>query len=246
MLNLTSDETAPSKTPPTASPAETAPRPAAETTPKKSAASPPTDTDTGTRAATKPARTPAAEPPKKTTPARQAGSQGRGKRRTNAPKLTEAQVREIRRAYRPAGKTRALARRYGVSASNILLIAQRATWQHLDPGPGEYIPHTTDTGKPTTTPAKAPPPPRTHATAQTATPAAKARPTAAPKPNGAGRNTPQSAPTDRTAARIETEKQRLSPDSIRDIRERAADDVPPRRIARDFGISEDTVRALAG
>ena len=164
-----SDKTAPSKTPPTASRAETAPRPAAETSPKEheSAASPPADTNTGAGAATKPARTPAAEPPKKTTPTRQAGIQGRGKKRTNAPKLTETQVREIRRAYRPGGKTRALAKKYGVSAANILIIAQRGTWQHLEPGPGEYIPPTTDTGKPTTAPAKAPPPPRTHATAPT-------------------------------------------------------------------------------
>ena len=108
------------------------------------------------------------------------------------------------------------------------------------------MPLAADSEKPAAAPAAPPPPPRRHAAAQTATPAAKAEPTAPPKPNGAGRNTPQAAPTNPAAARINAEKKRLSPDSIRSIRERAADNIPPRRIARDFGISEDTVRALAG
>ena len=240
----TSGETAPSKTPPPAGPAETFPRPSAATAPKNDASATPAaaDTNTGAGATTKAAH---AEPPKKTTPARQAGVEEHGKG-IAAPKLTETQVREIRRAYRPGGKTRALARKYGVSPSNILLIAQRGSWKHLEPGPGEYIPPPADSGKPAATAAEPPPPPRRHATARTATPAAKAKPTAVLKPNGAGRNTPQAAPTDHAAARIHAEKQRLSADSIRSIRERAADDVPPRRIARDFGISEETVRALAG
>lgn len=241
-------KTAPSKTPPPANPAKTAPLPAAATAPKKresaapAAADPNTETGTTTRAT----RTPAAEPPKKTTPARQAGVHQRGKGRSAAPKLTEAQVREIRRAYRPGGKTTALAKKYGVSATNILAITKRRRWNHLEPGPGEYMPPPANGDKPATAPAEPRRPPRRRATARTATPAAKAEPTAVPKPNGAGGNTPQAAPADHAAARIHADKQRLSPDSIRSIRERAADDVPPRRIARDFGISEETVSALAG
>ena len=243
----TSGETAPPTTPPPTSPTETAPRPPAATAPKKdeSAAPAAAGKNTGAGTTMKTAPTPAAEPPKKTTPARQAGVQKRGKGRISPRKLTEAQVREIRRAYRPGGKTKALATKYGVSAANIVMIAQRRTWNHLEPGPGEYQPPT-DGDKAAATPSEPPPPPRRHATTQTATPAAKAEPTPAPKPNGAGRNSPQTGPADRAAARIHAERQRLSPDSIRSIRERAADDVPPRRIARDFGISEETVRAVAG
>ena len=236
------------KTPPPASPAETPPRPAAATAPKKDepAAAAAAGTNTGAAATSRPAHTPAAEPPKKTTPARQAGVEKHVKERITTPTLTQTQVREIRRAYRPGGKTKALAKKYGVSTNTILNIARRRSWNHLEPGPGEYMPPPADGDKPATAPAEPPRPPRRRARAQTATPAAKAEPTAAPKPNGAGRNTPQAAPADHVAARINTEKQHLSPDSIRSIRERAADDVPPRRIARDFGISEETVRALAG
>ncbi|MYK88311.1 MAG: hypothetical protein F4018_08165 [Acidobacteria bacterium] len=241
-------KTTPSKTPPPASPAETAPLPAAATAPKKreSAAPAAADTNTGTAATTRATRTPAAEPPKKTTPARQAGVHRRGKGRTAAPKLTEAQVREIRRAYRPGGKTKALAKKYGVSATNILKIAQRRSWNHLEPGAGEHTPPPAESDKAAAAAAEPPPPPRRHIRAQTATPDTRAEPTTAPKPNGAARNTARSAPANHAAARVNAEKQRLSPDSIRSIRERAADDVPPRRIARDFGISEETVRALAG
>lgn len=243
-----SGETTPSKTPPPAGPATTAPLPAAAAAPKKREPAAPAaaDPNTGAGATTRATRTPAAEPPKKTNPARQAGVHARGKGRTAAPKLTEAQVREIRRAYRPGGKTRTLAKKYGVSATSILHIAQRRSWNHLEPGPGEYMPPPADGDKPATAPAEPRRPPRRRATARTTTPAAKAEPTAAPKPNGAGGSTPQAAPADHAAATIHAEKQRLSPDSIRSIRERAADDVPRRRIARDFGISEETVRTLAG
>lgn len=85
-----------------------------------------------------------------------------------------------------------------------------------------------------------------HVAAAGATTAPKRTAASTPKPNGTGRDTAKAAPSDPTAARINAEKKRLSPDSIRNIRERAADDVPPRRIARDFGISKETVRALAG
>ena len=37
---------------------------------------------------------------------------------------------------------------------------------------------------------------------------------------------------------------RLSPDSITNIRERLADKVPVKRIARDFGVSTDAIAAL--
>lgn len=244
----TSGKTAPSKTPPPATPGETAPRPATTPPPKENESAAPAGaaTNTGAGTATTAARTPAAEPPKKTAPARRAGIQARGKGRITTPKLTETQVREIRRAYRPGGKTRALAKKYGVSPSNILNIAQRRSWNHLEPGPGEYMPPPADGDEPAATPAEPPPSPRRHATARTATAAAKAGPTAAPKPNGGGRKTPQAGSGNGAAARIHTEKQRLNPDSIRSIRERAADNVPPRRIARDFGISEETVRSLSG
>ena len=205
-----------------------------------------TKTSASAGATTKPARTPAAEPQKKTAPERQAGAQTRSKGKITTPKLTEAQVREIRRAYRPGGKTRALAKKYGVSPSNILNIAQRRSWNHLEPELGEYMPPPGDGDKAAAAPAEPPPPSPRHAAAQTATPTAKAEPTTTSNANGASRVKRATEPGRPAAPHVAAEKKRLSADSIRSIRERAADDVPPRRIARDFGISEETVRALAG
>lgn len=47
------------------------------------------------------------------------------------PKLTETQVREIRRRHRPR-KGAALAREYGVSRWTINLIARRKIWTHVE------------------------------------------------------------------------------------------------------------------
>ncbi|MCY4121364.1 MAG: hypothetical protein OXG72_10645 [Acidobacteria bacterium] len=246
----TSAETAAAKPTPASQP-ETPPRDAAATTPKKTDAAEPappaSSASTGAAPGTAPPKTPA--------PIQRNDGQARDKRKKRASKLTEAQVREIRQAYRPGGKTRALGKKYGVSASNILLIAQRRIWSHLEPRPGEYIPPAAEARKPTpapppvpaaepTEPPPPPPPPRRHVSAPRTAPAARPKPATVRRPNGASRNGPQSGPIDHTAARINAERQRLSPESIRSIRERAADDIPPRRIARDFGISKETVLAL--
>ena len=236
----TSGKTEPSKTPPPASPPETAPRPAAATAPKGESAAPAAaDTNTGAGTTTKAPHTPAAEPPKKTTPARQAGVQGRGKEKITAPKLTEAQVREIRRAYRPGGKTKALAKKYGISTSNILNIAHRRSWNHLEPGPGEYQPPADTAGSPETSPANPRPLRGKHV-------GASARTIAAAAANGSDRGKRKTAPGGPAAPDVDAEKKRLTPDSIRSIREQAAEGVKARRIARSFGVSEDTVHALAG
>ena len=230
----------PATKPTPASLAERAPRPAAATTPKKSdpAAPAPANVSTGAGAA------PSTKPPKTTATRHRTDVDARRKRTGRATKLTEAQVREIRRAYRPGGATKALAKKYGVSTANILSIAQRHTWNHLKPMPGEYIPPA-NKEKPAAGPEH-PPPPRRHVAPRTtrteATPAA----TATSKANGTRQINHTNARSRPIAPHIAAEKKRLTPDSIRSIRERAADDVPPRRIARDFGISEETVRALAG
>ena len=57
-----------------------------------------------------------------------------------AEKLTAAQVREIRRTYRPNKNTKALAKKYGVTENTIRSVANRTTWDDLAPQPGEYQP----------------------------------------------------------------------------------------------------------
>lgn len=199
-------------------------------------------TTAGGDAAATPGPTPPAAPEKKEAdPPPREGSQATG---TNS-ELTEAQVREIRRTYRPRRKTKALAKKHGVSTATVLNIANRRTWKNLKPGPGEYQPPAATTHKLKTATPK-PQPRDKHVPAHGGTAAPKRASAPTQKPNGAGHGTPQPAPGDPAAARINAEKKRLTPDSIRNIRERTAEGTPPRRIARDFGVSEDTVRALAG
>lgn len=57
----------------------------------------------------------------------------RGSASGNA-KLTEDDVREIRRLSAEGYTRRALARRFGVTRQNITLIATGRSWGHLDPG----------------------------------------------------------------------------------------------------------------
>ena len=212
---------------------ETTPAPAAPKAPR---------TDETAAGTTNPPRTRTAPPQEKTTPTPGPGSHQKNKKNT-ARKLTKTQVHEIRRAYRPGVKTLALAKRYGISTANVLLIVNRRSWKHLEPEPGEYVPPTTSATQSAPAQTDPPAPARTH---EAATPAAKAKPTTAAKPNGARRDAGHAAPDNQAAARIHAEKQRLTPDSIRSIRELAADNIPPRRIARDFGISEETVLSLTG
>ena len=48
----------------------------------------------------------------------------------NTCKLTEAKVLEIRKIYTPRSASR-LARQFGVTHTNILMIIQRKTWKHI-------------------------------------------------------------------------------------------------------------------
>jgi|SRR5690625_3205419 len=51
--------------------------------------------------------------------------------RTNTTKLTAAKVLSLRSLYREGATQRELARRFGVSQSNVQMIVTRRTWRHL-------------------------------------------------------------------------------------------------------------------
>ena len=208
--------------------------------PKESEPAAPTPADVrttvGCDTTATPRRTPAAATKKKEAAPSPTGS---GQDVGMNSQLTEAQVREIRRAYQPGGKTKTLATKYGVSTNTVLNIAHRRTWKHLKPESGEYQLPADTAGSPETPPANPAPLRGKHV-------GASARTIAAATANGSDRGKRKAAPGGPAAPDVDAEKKRLSPESIRSIREQAAEGVKARRIARSFGVSEDTVHALAG
>ena len=199
-----------------------------------------------------------------------AGDEYHPTRRPGQPykKLTATKVREIRRGYRSREDAAPLAKKHGVTKQTILDVIRRTTWKALAPEPGEYDPETENavpaprtasgpespsstagpdangTNPPATSDRepKATPPLRRKALADRA---AGATPRAdTPARAAQNRQNRQTATPPRTR-QVAAEIRRLGPESISSIRERIADEVPIRRIARDFGISEDAVTSLA-
>ena len=151
-------------------------------------------------------------------------------------------MREIRRTYRPNKNTKALAKKYGVTENTIRSVANRTTWDDLAPQPGEYQPPDRPAKKQDETPPTTP----SRSNRNTVEATAEGRGKDA---NGSRKGPPTagSPPVQTKNIRKAEEAQeiaRLSPDSITNIRERLADKVPVKRIARDFGVSTDTIAAL--
>ena len=159
-----------------------------------------------------------------------------------AEKLTAAQVREIRRTYRPNKNTKALAKKYSVTENTIRSVANRTTWDDLAPQPGEYQPPDRPAKKQDETPPTTP----SRSNRNTVEATAEGRGNDA---NGSRKAPPTagSPPVRTKSIRKAEEAQeiaRLSPDSITNIRERLADKVPLKRIARDFGVSTNAIASL--
>ncbi len=165
---------------------------------------------------------------------RRAGSQRGPKPRRPGPtgaKLTEAQVLAIRATYRPGHDLKALAAANNVSETTIQSIINRTSWKHLPPVPGE---HAGVAGAPR-------PPASARPAGNKIRPAPPAAAKPAAPPQGGRRRT--GATTD-TPPEIAREIARLTPESINSIRSQYKASGAVSRIARHFGISIDTVRAI--